>query len=322
MDAIYNPRVSVVMCTYNGEKYLREQLDSIINQTYPLFELIIQDDDSKDGTWQILQEYAANYSYIKLFRNTPGKGVNGNFFSAMRKASGDYIAISDQDDIWRKNKIELQIKKIGDNLLCSGHSKPFSTDGAFAYYDSRRPNINILRLIFSGLAGHTMLFKRELVSDILPEDNELYHVSYYDVALHLAAGAFKSIAYCDDILVDFRRHSSAKTYSDYRKSLPSAGNALHIIKWSIVNYKKARPKAKKYWHARLAFLNEIASGDQYYSEAVKMLNLELQEGIIAFIKLQLLFIRNRKVLFHTTGGGLVKTIRAFLYPIMQYYNYR
>ena len=315
-------KVSVVMCTYNGEKFLKEQLDSIVNQTYPIFELIIQDDDSKDGTWQILQEYAERYSYIKLFRNQPGKGVNGNFFSAMRKATGDYIAISDQDDIWRKNKIELQINNIGDKLLCAGHSKPFSTDGSFAHYDSRRPNINLLRLIFSGLPGHTMLFRRELVSDILPEDNELYHVSFYDVALELAAGAFGSIAYCDEVLVDFRRHSSATTYTDFSKNLPSVGNAFYILKWSVMNYKKVRPKARKYWHARLSLLKAIPSEDKYYKETVKMLHLELQDGLVAFVKLQWLFVKNRKVLFHTTGGGVVKAIRAFLYPMMQYYNYR
>jgi hypothetical protein len=167
-----------------------------------------------------------------------------------------------------------------------------------------------------------MLFRRELVSDILPEDNELYHVSFYDVALELAAGAFGSIAYCDEVLVDFRRHSLATTYTDFSKNLPSVGNAFYILKWSVMNYKKVRPKARKYWHARLALLKAIPSEDKYYKETVKMLHLELQDGLVAFVKLQWLFVKNRKVLFHTTGGGVVKAIRAFLYPMMQYYNYR
>ena len=60
-------KVSVVMCTYNGEKYLREQLDSIVNQTYPIHELIVQDDGSKDGTLAVLQAFKQKYPYIYIY---------------------------------------------------------------------------------------------------------------------------------------------------------------------------------------------------------------------------------------------------------------
>ncbi len=310
------------MCTYNGEKYVKQQLDSILQQTYPLYEIIIQDDNSKDGTWQILQDYASRYSLIQIYQNQPALGVNGNFFSAMHKATGDYIALSDQDDIWHSDKIENQIKNIGDKLLCSGHTRPFSEDGSFAHYDARRPNIHLMRLIFSGLPGHTMLFKRELIENIMPKENELYQVSFYDVALELAAGAYESIAYCDEVLVDFRRHSDATTYSDYSRNLPSLGNAFYILKWSIANYKKVRPKARKFWHARLAFLNALPKGAKCHTQTQQMLHLELQDGLLAFVRLQLLFIKHHKHLFQTEGGGIVKIIRAALYPLMQYYTYR
>ena len=68
--------VSVIMCTYNGAKYLKEQLDSIINQTYPIYELIIQDDCSTDGTVSILEEYAQKYSFIHYRINEKNKGYN------------------------------------------------------------------------------------------------------------------------------------------------------------------------------------------------------------------------------------------------------
>ena len=61
--------VSIVMCTYNGAKYIREQLDSIINQTYPIFEIIIQDDCSTDETVEIIRKYAENHSNVHLFQN-------------------------------------------------------------------------------------------------------------------------------------------------------------------------------------------------------------------------------------------------------------
>ena len=69
-------KVSVVMCTYNGAQYIREQLDSIINQTYPIFEIIIQDDCSTDDTVDIIREYAETHSNIRLFQNEKSLGIN------------------------------------------------------------------------------------------------------------------------------------------------------------------------------------------------------------------------------------------------------
>ena len=93
-------KISVVMCTYNGANYLCEQLDSLLAQTYPVHEIIVQDDGSQDNTWTIIEKYATRYPQIKPFHNESGlHGINGNFFSAMNRATGDYIAISDQDDI-------------------------------------------------------------------------------------------------------------------------------------------------------------------------------------------------------------------------------
>ena len=84
--------VSIVLCTYNGAKYLSEQLESILAQTYPLHEIIIQDDNSTDETVNIIHEYACKYSLIKFFKNNSAHGVNGNFLSAMQRATGDLLS--------------------------------------------------------------------------------------------------------------------------------------------------------------------------------------------------------------------------------------
>ncbi|MEZ7866922.1 MAG: glycosyltransferase [Paludibacteraceae bacterium] len=103
-------KVSVVMCTYNGEKYLREQLDSIINQTYPIHEIIIQDDCSTDGTWEIIQEYATRNNNFRIYRNEINLSVYHNFFSAFQKVTGEYFAVSDQDDFWLPDKIKIFVE--------------------------------------------------------------------------------------------------------------------------------------------------------------------------------------------------------------------
>ncbi|MGI6224561.1 MAG: glycosyltransferase [Prevotella sp.] len=149
MDSI--KKVSVVMCTCNGEKFVKEQLDSIINQTYPLHEIIIQDDNSHDNTIEILEEYAKKDKRIHVYHNVPALGVNQNFFAGIKKTTGDFIALSDQDDIWELNKIELQMQAIGDKLLCSGLSKPFSYDDCYVSFDDRPINFNPIRTIFAGV---------------------------------------------------------------------------------------------------------------------------------------------------------------------------
>lgn len=112
------PSVAVVMCTYNGEKFLREQLDSIINQTYPISEIIIQDDRSTDGTVALLREYEERHPNIHVFVNEQNLGFNLNFKTACMRATTDLIAISDQDDVWFKDKIERQVAAMGENNIC------------------------------------------------------------------------------------------------------------------------------------------------------------------------------------------------------------
>lgn len=100
------PLVSVVMCTYNGEKFLREQLDSIVQQSYPIHELLIQDDQSTDRTTEIIKEYQARYPFIRLHINEKNLGFNANFHTALCSATGDFISISDQDDVWHPDKLK------------------------------------------------------------------------------------------------------------------------------------------------------------------------------------------------------------------------
>ena len=105
--------VAVVMCTYNGEKFLREQLDSILRQTYPISEIIVQDDCSTDSTVAILRSYAARDGRVRVIVNEHNLGFNRNFRSAVMKATADFVAISDQDDVWMPDKVERQVEAIG-----------------------------------------------------------------------------------------------------------------------------------------------------------------------------------------------------------------
>lgn len=106
-------KISVVMCTYNGEKYVKEQLESILNQTYAADEIIVCDDRSTDKTIEIVREVLSGASPdYKIIVNEVKKGVADNFMNGLKAATGDYIFTCDQDDVWRADKIETFVKEI------------------------------------------------------------------------------------------------------------------------------------------------------------------------------------------------------------------
>ena len=109
-------KISIVMTVYNGEKYLNEQIDSFLNQTLLPDEIIIADDCSSDKTLEIIEKYKKNYpEKIKIFKNKYNLGFTKNFEKAISKSSGDLIFLSDQDDVWYRNKIQTVVKKFNTN---------------------------------------------------------------------------------------------------------------------------------------------------------------------------------------------------------------
>ena len=199
------------MTVYNSAQYLREQMDSLIHQTYPVFELIIQDDGSTDSSVDILEEYACQHSFIRIFKNEIRKGINENFFSAMERATGDYIAICDADDRWEPDKLENQINRIGDYWLCGGFSKPFS-ETENPGFDGRVPNYKIERLVHiaSCLPGHTILLKRDILPLILKY--RTFPVSY-DHLISLVAGSYGKITFVNKVVVNYRVHPDSASYT-------------------------------------------------------------------------------------------------------------
>ena len=105
-------KVAILMATYNGEKYLSEQIESIINQTFTDWVLYIHDDGSTDGTLEIIKKYVKIYpKKIILIQGERTGGAKFNFFSLMDKVTAEYIMFSDQDDWWLPDKINKTLEK-------------------------------------------------------------------------------------------------------------------------------------------------------------------------------------------------------------------
>lgn len=114
-------KVSLVMAVYNGEKYLIEQLDSIRKQTYLIDEVILIDDVSTDNSYELIHQYIDGYKLInwKLIKNENNLGYRKNFKKGLEIVDGDIIFLSDQDDRWHLNKIEVMVEKMSQSTILS-----------------------------------------------------------------------------------------------------------------------------------------------------------------------------------------------------------
>ncbi len=313
-----NDTVSVVMCTFNGEKYLEEQLDSILNQTYPITELLIQDDGSSDNTIHILSSYQKKYPVIRYTINPTRLGVNENFFSAIRNASGEYVAIADQDDIWLPDKIEKEMETIQDNLLCFCLSRPFSEEKEI-WFDPRLENYGLLRTIFvNEIPGHTMLMKKQLI-DLMPFNHPMV---FYDNWLALTAAAYGKIAFCNEVLCLFRRHNQAASYGEpsranYTNNI-SSGIRLFLSAWKKMP--RLKQKAHDYFSTLHRFLSQTGVTSGEMSDALYLCRYMSEQNIRNLFRASLLCIHNRDFIFKRKEPNFLKAIlRAMLHPVLCYH---
>ena len=109
------PLISIILPTYNAEKYIKETIESILNQTYKNWELIITDDNSSDKTLKILRLYAKRFDRIKLYINSKNEGAACARNNCLKFCNSDFIAFIDSDDWWEINKLELQINFMLEN---------------------------------------------------------------------------------------------------------------------------------------------------------------------------------------------------------------
>ncbi|MGB4655061.1 MAG: glycosyltransferase family 2 protein [Bacteroidales bacterium] len=208
-----NVKISVAMATYNGEKFLKEQLDSIYSQSYLPYEVIVTDDCSTDSTVSILEQYKESHG-LKYYVNEQNVGYNKNFEKALSLCQCDYIAISDQDDVWMKNKLEVSLvklleiendlpamvstsnNKVNDKLEIINISNPKNKQ-YLNYYDS----------IFNCLShGATIIINRKLLNLILPFPDSKNYV--YDAYIGFVASFCGNKYYIPQKLINHRIHDN------------------------------------------------------------------------------------------------------------------
>lgn len=221
-------KISVALATYNGERYLREQLQSYLSQTRVPDELVVSDDLSQDNTLVILESFASTAPFpVKILRQTVRRGVFGNFAGAVRECSGDIIFFSDQDDIWLPHKISKLVRFFENNpslLACASNSLQIDADGFPTGVNTWRDvsRMSEARLhcwqqdplwIFMAYRGinsaHGLVISSELLSLAEPvEDEPRFSAIFrgYDTYCWVLAALLQKCQYCYEGLTLYRRH--------------------------------------------------------------------------------------------------------------------
>ncbi len=251
-----DPLVSIALCTYNGERYIKEQIDTILAQTYQNFELIIVDDRSTDNTLAILNAYCHD-SRVKVYYNSSNLGVIKNFEKAISLCKGAYISLSDQDDIWALNKLEVMLGKIDDKILLYHDSLVFSELREMNFRMSDKLNFvcgkSALGLVFRNcIAGHAVLFKAELIPFLTSTPERIPH----DQWIAYIAATVGKIDYINDVLVQYRQHQNNVTDLFVLNKIPRKTRSWEEIKEeklkkltinlpAFIDYKFNRPPQEK-----------------------------------------------------------------------------
>lgn len=204
--------VSICMACYNGENYVKEQIDSILPQLIEGDELIIIDDGSKDATGSVVQ--SIEDMRIKYLKNAFNIGVNKSFEKAIKCAKHEYIFMTDQDDIWTEGRLDAMLNAMKQgNLLVSGNSLAVDAKGEVSDYDlgilyeadSKEYMKNIIR-IFTGKAyyyGCAMAFQKKLCEIMMPFPD---YIESHDLWIAMAANMLKSNIHLENMVLKRRIH--------------------------------------------------------------------------------------------------------------------
>ena len=203
------------MATYNGEKYLVEQLDSIINQTYHNWNLLIRDDNSTDKTLEIIQNYHKKDKRIKILKDNKGNlGIVRNFEELLKSSESEFIMFSDQDDIWVENKLDMYLKMIekiknkgfmihSDAILFDKNKSNILKD---TFISKKAINRGLENVFFNYFVqGATILISKEIKNFILPFPKEVY---LHDRYIHLISELFFERVFINQALIYYRQHDN------------------------------------------------------------------------------------------------------------------
>lgn len=251
-------KISLVMAIYNGEKYIIEQLESILKQTVQIDEAILIDDCSTDNSYPLVRQFIDGYQLVnwKIIKNEYNLGYRKNFKKGLEMITGDIIFLADQDDRWHQNKVEVMLKYMNSDVLTMASSFCFMNQDGENFEVKKikgRSNNNLLfqdvhdvltkidlesLLEMNFAQGCTMVLKKDIVDEYLKVTNGMLP---HDWELNIISSIYQGCYYLDIPLIDYRIHNNNTIGMD------------EIIEGDVIEEKKSRiNKRIEYTKAQLS----------------------------------------------------------------------
>ncbi len=253
--------VAILMSTYNGEKYLQAQIDSIKNQSESDWKLYIRDDGSTDGTEDIIKKNTAQDSRIEyVFDEERNLGPKCSFFKLLKEIDADYYFFCDQDDVWKENKLEVMLSVIKEKEC----EQPILVYSSLECVDSNLKRVendfeNLMgklkkptdRFIGNDMPGVTMLFNKK-VRELFMKTTDYAGIEMHDWWIALIAANFGEIYFIDQKLVLYRQHGTntvgAGHNGGFLKKIFHADVLKRQEKLVNVSYKQTKAFFEQYGH--------------------------------------------------------------------------
>lgn len=258
------PKVSVIMPVFNTEKYLKQSIESILNQDFFDFEFIILDDFSSDKSFEICKNFAKIDKRIKLFRNEENKWISFTRNKLISLAKTDFICTQDSDDISEKNRISLLYDFLKNNqnyAVCSGNMRIIDEKWEKIWKKIYKKNIEKIILKKSPISNPASIFRKDLFLKVGWYDKNLDYAEDYDLWLKFFANWYK-IWILDNFLLKYRIRSWQSKSKKLKKTLK---NTIFVQKRAT----------KKYW-LKMSFWDKI----YYFFEKILLF---LPEKFILFL---------------------------------------
>lgn len=233
-----NVRASIAMAVYNGEKFLSEQIDSILSMINDHDEIVISYDNSKDSSLEIIKQYASQNERIRFVKNEGKAGVSGNFTNAARNCKGKYIFFSDQDDVWFGNKIEVMIEALEQSQADLAIHDGYITDeklnhGSKTLFEINNASINpVMNFIKGRFLGCCMAFRSETMNYVLPFPDVTSDFPH-DIFATIMVGIKGKIVMVPECFIMHRLHEGNET-PKRRNPLPKVAVNRMILLFQII----------------------------------------------------------------------------------------
>jgi len=301
------PRVSVLMSVYNGERFLRDSVESILGQSYTDFEFLILDDNSTDSTWEILQQYAEKDTRIALIRNEQNIGLTRSLNKGLRLARGEYLARQDADDVSLQQRLELRVK------FLDAHPKVGVVGSALEIIDEngkvlaqRKPatadaELRLEMLIKNSSLLHTSILARtSLLKELGGYNENIRFAQDYDLWWRLSRKA--NLANLPETLIKWRESPGRISQARRQEQLKCMFDiSLGIMNKSLKTRQLDKDAYERFWWAYNSDFDRLRKDDikslEPLWEFLGSTGAELKETYAGLKSLVYNLVRKRRYLF-------------------------